>query len=663
MSERSNKTGKKKSVTYKLPDVKADGVEVSYRRHEPSKSEKHDHDEEHDHEFSVRDCLITALAVVLFITAIFLPTSGWLRLITFIVPYLIAGYGVLIEAAEKIIAGELLDEDFLMSIASIGAFCIGEYPEAAAVMIFYRIGELFESYAVGKSRRSIAELMEIRPDYANIESENGIVKVSPETVEVGTVILIQPGERIPLDGEIIDGITSLDTASLTGESLPRTVGIGDRVLSGCINLTAPIYVEVKASYGESTASRILDLVEHSSENKSQQEGFIRRFSRIYTPVVVSLAVILAVIPPLFNHEWISWIRRALIFLVVSCPCALVISVPLAYFGGIGSAARAGILIKGSNYLEALSKVKTMVFDKTGTVTEGRFTVTEVVAEGVSEFQLLTTAAAAERYSNHPIALCIRQAAEGIADDPAQVLQVEELPGRGVSAFINGHHVYVGNGALLEEHGIYFSVPSHPGTAIHVAIDNRYAGHIFIEDKIKDGALDAIEAVRAQGVDTLVMLTGDVQSVARSVSAKLGFDMVKSELMPDSKVSTVEYLLSTKNSGVTLGFVGDGVNDAPVLARADVGIAMGALGADAAIEAADVVLMDDDIRKLPLAMRIARFTMTIAKQNIIAALAVKFLILLLNIFGIANIWLAVFADVGVLILAIINSVRTLKKWKV
>jgi len=644
-----------------------DHIESSCHEHEHKHEHEHGHKHshgggcschEHEHEAGLKDLIMVVAAAVLFVAAFFLPTNGVVRMLTFLIPYLIVGAGVLKEAAEKLMHGELLEEDFLMSIASIGAFCIGEHPEGVMVMLLYRIGELFEAYALGKSRKSIAELMDIRPDKANVETEAGIISMAPEKVEVGSVMLVSPGERIALDGEIIDGMTSIDTSALTGESMPEVYSVGSKVLSGCINISSPIRVRVTSGYSESTVSRVLELVEGATANKSRHESFITRFSRVYTPIVVLIALVLAIIPPIFAGGWAEWIRRALIFLVVSCPCALVISVPLSYFGGIGSASSYGILVKGSNYLETLANTDIMVFDKTGTITEGKISVSDVFAEGVSDNELLDYAATAERYSNHPIAQALKMVGHDIGGDSDNVMQVEEIPGRGVSAFVNGKHVLVGNAALLSERGVSYKTPRRSGAAVHVAVDKKYIGHILVSDKVKEGAFDAIEAIRHEGVNNFVMLTGDVLSVARPIASALNFDMVKAELLPNGKVSAVEYLLATKQDKSMLAFVGDGVNDAPVLARADVGIAMGALGSDAAIEAADIVLMDDDIRKLPIAIKIAKRTVEIVKQNIAFSLAVKLLIMILGVFGKVPIGVAVFGDVGVLIIAILNALRTL-----
>jgi len=605
-----------------------------------------------------REKWLVIAGAALLILAWLLPTRGTVRLISFLVPYLVVGFDVLQEAAEKLMHGAMLEEDFLMAVASIGAFCVGEYPEAVAVMLFYRVGELFEDYAVGSSRRSIAALMDIRPDYADVEVNGEIKRVDPGEVKPGDIIVVKPGEKIPLDGLVTEGSTTVDTAALTGESMPRTAGVGEKVISGCINLTGLIKVQVTSAYGESTVSKILELVENSSKNKSRSEDFITRFARIYTPAVVGGAVLLAVVPSLITGMWGMWVKRALIFLVVSCPCALVVSVPLSFFGGIGGASRQGILIKGSNYLEALSKVGMVAFDKTGTVTEGRFSVTQVCSAGVMDkSEIVTLAAMAECFSNHPIALSLKSACRELPS-PDTVTEVEEIPGRGVKALVDGRRVLAGNAALMRENGVVPSDDVHQGAIVHVAADGVYAGHIVVADKIKAGSPEAIRALKDMGVGKTVMLTGDLKNVGEAVGAELGVDEVKAELLPGDKVSAVEALLSEKVRGTTLAFVGDGVNDAPVLARADVGVAMGAMGSDAAIEAADIVLMDDDLRKLPLAIKISRRTMRIAKENIVFALAVKFAILILGALGLAGMWLAVFGDVGVLILATLNATRAL-----
>ncbi len=609
-----------------------------------------------------RDIIIILLGAALFV-GVWIYTSSqpninqWLMLGLFLVPYLVLGFEIISDAIIKLLHGELFDEYFLMTVASIGALCIGEYPEAVAVMLFFRIGECFEDYAVDKSRRSIAELMGIRPDYACVEVDGVLQKFDPNTIPVGTVITVTPGERIPLDGVIMDGESSVDTSALTGESMPRTVKKGQQVVSGCVNLSGVLRIRVSSTYKESTVSKMLELVEHSANSKSRREALVTRFAKVYTPVVVALAVLLAVIPSLVDGNWLEWIRRALIFLVISCPCALVISVPLSFFGGIGCASKHGILIKGSTYLEALADTSTVVMDKTGTVTEGSFSVTGVEPIGISGADLITLAAAAECYSSHPIALSLRKACKSLPDRRL-VTNVRELTGRGIEANVCGRRVLVGNAALMASNGITPKTPTEHSTIVHVAADGIYGGYIVIDDRIKDGAKQAVSDLYRLGVESTVMLTGDGKRTAQAVATALGVNNVYSELLPSDKVIAVEELLRQKHTG-TLLFVGDGINDAPVLARSDVGIAMGALGSDAAVEAADVVLMDDDVRKLPLAIEISQHTVGIAKQNIAFSLTVKFVIMLLGALGIAGMWLAVFADVGVLILAVLNATRTLR----
>lgn len=609
-----------------------------------------------------RDIIIILLGAALFV-GVWIYTSSqpninqWLMLGLFLVPYLVLGFEIISDAIIKLLHGEFFDEYFLMTVASIGALCIGEYPEAVAVMLFFRIGECFEDYAVDKSRRSIAELMDIRPDYACVEVDGVLQKFDPNTIPVGTVITVTPGERIPLDGVIMDGESSVDTSALTGESMPRTVKKGQEVVSGCVNLSGVLRIRVSSTYKESTVSKMLELVEHSANSKSRREALVTRFAKVYTPVVVALAVLLAVIPSLVDGNWLEWIRRALIFLVISCPCALVISVPLSFFGGIGCASKHGILIKGSTYLEALADTSTVVMDKTGTVTEGSFSVTGVEPIGISGADLITLAAAAECYSNHPIALSLRKACKSLPDRRL-VTNVRELAGRGIEANVCGRRVLVGNAALMTSNGITPKVPTEHATIVHVAADGIYGGYIVIDDRIKDGAKQAVSDLYRLGVESTVMLTGDGKRTAQAVGTALGVNNVYSELLPSDKVIAVEELLRQKHTG-TLLFVGDGINDAPVLARSDVGVAMGALGSDAAVEAADVVLMDDNIGKLPLAIEISQHTVGIAKQNIAFSLIVKFAIMLLGALGIAGMWLAVFADVGVLILAVLNATRTLR----
>lgn len=609
-----------------------------------------------------RDIIIILLGAALFV-GVWIYTSSqpninqWLMLGLFLVPYLVVGFEIISDAIIKLLHGELFDEYFLMTVASIGALCIGEYPEAVAVMLFFRIGECFEDYAVDKSRRSIAELMDIRPDYACVEVDGVLQKFDPNTIPLGTVITVTPGERIPLDGVIMDGESSVDTSALTGESMPRSVKKGQEVVSGCVNLSGVLRIRVSSTFKESTVSKMLELVEHSANSKSRREALVTRFAKVYTPVVVALAVLLAVIPSLVDGNWLEWIRRALIFLVISCPCALVISVPLSFFGGIGCASKHGILIKGSTYLEALADTSTVVMDKTGTVTEGSFSVTGVEPIGISGADLITLAAAAECYSNHPIALSLRKACKSLPDRRL-VTNVRELAGRGIEANVCGRRVLVGNAALMTSNGITPKVPTEHATIVHVAADGIYGGYIVIDDRIKDGAKQAVSDLYRLGVESTVMLTGDGKRTAQAVGTALGVNNVYSELLPSDKVIAVEELLRQKHTG-TLLFVGDGINDAPVLARSDVGVAMGALGSDAAVEAADVVLMDDNIGKLPLAIEISQHTVGIAKQNIAFSLIVKFAIMLLGALGIAGMWLAVFADVGVLILAVLNATRTLR----
>lgn len=593
-------------------------------------------------------------AAALTVTAALLPLEGLWRLAAFVVPYLVIGYDVLWSAARNIAHGQIFDEQFLMTIATLGAFAIGEYPEAAGVMLFYQIGEFFQSIAVGRSRKSIASLMDIRPDYAVVLRDLAEERVSPEEVQVGETIIVRPGEKIPLDGQIVQGRTTVNTAALTGESLPVDCGEGSRVISGSINLTGLIRVKTESRYEESTVAKILELVENASEKKARVENFITRFARYYTPCVVIGAVLLAILPPLLMQQaWSVWINRALIFLMVSCPCALVISVPMSFFGGIGGASRQGILIKGASYLELLSQVKTIVFDKTGTLTQGSFAVEAVHPSSVSEAELLDIAAAAESYSSHPIAESIVQA-HGKHIDKSRLGKITELAGMGLEAQIDNKTYYVGNSSLMEKVGADWHECQLAGTIIHVSQAQQYMGHIVISDQIKEDAVVAIEELKEHGVQTTVMLTGDRREVALSVGEKLGLDQVHYELLPGQKVERVEQLLSRGK----LAFVGDGINDAPVLTRADVGIAMGAMGSDAAIESADIVLMDDKLLKLPLAIRISRKTMGIVRQNIVFALAVKALILVLGACGLADIWAAVLGDVGVMLLAVLNSMRAM-----
>ena len=609
-----------------------------------------------------------AVSAVLLIAAVLVPYQGLWRFALFLPAYFVIGWDVLWKAARNIAHGQVFDENFLMALATVGAFCTGffgqgEYPEAVFVMLFYQVGELFQSYAVGKSRKSIASLMDIRPDYANVERDGKLLQVDPEEVAVGDTITVKAGEKIPLDGLVLEGSSLVNTSALTGESVPRQVRPGDSVISGCVNQNGLLRVQVTKAFGESTVQKILDLVENASSKKAKAENFITKFARYYTPVVVFCALALAVVPPLFVGNWTGWVQKALIFLVVSCPCALVISVPLSFFGGIGGASRQGILVKGGNYLEVLADTELVVFDKTGTLTKGVFQVTAIHPEGVSQQELLELAALAESYSDHPISRSLKEA-WGKALDTARVGQVEELTGRGVRAQVDGKEVWAGNGKLMEEIGLAYRPSGQVGTVVHVAAEGRYLGYILIADEVKPDAKEAIAALKAQGVKKTVLLTGDAKDVGEAVAQELGLDEAYTQLLPGDKVERVEALLQETSPKGKLAFVGDGINDAPVLSRADIGIAMGALGSDAAIEAADVVLMDDKPSKIAKAMEISKRTLRIVRQNIVFALAVKLLVLMLTPFGLANLWEAVFADVGVMVLAILNASRALqvgRKW--
>lgn len=594
------------------------------------------------------------------------PSVMWrcIEIVAYLIPYLIIGYDILKKAFLGIIHGEVFDENFLMAIATVGAMVLGEYKEASAVMLFYQIGELFQSYAVGKSRKNITALMDIRPDYANIEKDGKLEQVDPDDVQIGTVIVVQPGEKVPIDGKVVEGSSSLNTSALTGESVPREVHVGDEIISGCVNLNGLIKIETTKAFGESTVSKILDLVENSSMKKSRSENFITRFAKYYTPAVCIAALALAVLPPLVNMimgnpaAWSKWIIRALTTLVISCPCALVISIPLSFFGGIGGASAKGILVKGSNYLEALSYTKYVVCDKTGTLTKGVFQVTEIhPVSGMTEADLLEKAAFVESYSNHPISKSLKEA-YGKEIDNNRVIDAKEISGHGVSAVVDGHEVAAGNVKLMKKMNIEAAVPASVGTEIHVAVDGRYAGYILISDVVKPNAKEAISGLKAAGVEKVVMLTGDAKKVADAVGRELGVDEVRSELLPGDKVDEVEKLIAAKGEKEKLAFVGDGINDAPVLSRADIGIAMGALGSDAAIEAADIVLMDDDPAKIATAMKISKKTLRIVHQNIVFALVIKFACLALGAVGFVNMWWAIFADVGVMILAVLNATRAL-----
>ena len=604
------------------------------------------------------------VAAVLMIVFSQLPVEGYVRFLLFMIPYLVIGYDILKKTFKGILNRQVFDEHFLMALATVGAIVLGNYTEGVAVMLFYQIGELFQSYAVGKSRRNISELMDIRPDYANIERDGKLEKVDPDEVEIGSVIVVQPGEKIPIDGVVTEGKTTLNTSALTGESLPREVAPGDEVISGCINMTGVLKIRTTKEFGESTVSKILDLVENSSSKKSRSEHFISKFARYYTPAVCYGALALAVLPPLVRMlamglapEWGNWIYRALTFLVISCPCALVISIPLSFFAGIGGASREGILVKGSNYLETLAQTRYVVFDKTGTMTQGVFEVSGVHHNEMEEARLLEYAALAESASSHPISKSL-QKAYGKAIDRSRVTDIEEISGNGVTAKVDGIPVAAGNAKLMERLGIPYKECHHVGTVVHMAVNGAYAGHILISDLLKPNAKEAITSLKHAGIEKTVMLTGDSKKVADQVAKELGIGEVYSELLPADKVSKVEELLKEKNAKAKLVFVGDGINDAPVLSRADIGIAMGALGSDAAIEAADVVLMDDDPLKISKAIRIARKCMRIVYENIYFAIGIKVLCLILGALGIANMWLAIFADVGVMVLAVLNAIRVL-----
>lgn len=604
------------------------------------------------------------IAAVLVIALQFIPVKGYVRFGLYMIPYFVIGYDILKKAGKGILNRQIFDENFLMAVATIGAIALGDYKEGTAVMLFYQIGELFQSYAVGKSRRNISDLMDIRPDYANVEKDGELEQVDPDEIEIGTVIVVQPGEKVPIDGVVVEGTSSLNTSALTGESVPREVSVDDEIISGCINMTGLLKIHTTKEFGESTVSKILELVENASSRKSRSENFISKFAKIYTPAVCYGALALAILPPIVRMafmglapEWGDWVYRALTFLVISCPCALVISIPLSFFAGIGGASREGVLVKGSSFLETLSQTKIVVFDKTGTMTKGVFEVNGIHHSPYKDEELLEYAALAESYSTHPISKSL-QRAYGKPIDKNRVSDVEEIGGHGLTAKVDGKVVAAGNAKLMKKLGIEYHDCSHVGTIVHVAIDGKYAGHILISDVIKEHAAEAIAALKKSGIEKTVMLTGDAKNVADHVAAQLGIDEVCSELLPGDKVEKVEELLTKKSEKDKLAFVGDGINDAPVLSRADIGIAMGALGSDAAIEAADIVLMDDDPLKISKAIRISRKCIRIVYENIYFAIGIKVICLVLGALGIANMWFAIFADVGVMILAVLNAIRTL-----
>jgi Cd2+/Zn2+-exporting ATPase len=604
------------------------------------------------------------IAAVLVIALQFIPVKGYVRFGLYMIPYFVIGYDILKKAGKGILNRQIFDENFLMAVATIGAIALGDYKEGTAVMLFYQIGELFQSYAVGKSRRNISDLMDIRPDYANVEKDGELEQVDPDEIEIGTVIVVQPGEKVPIDGVVVEGTSSLNTSALTGESVPREVSVDDEIISGCINMTGLLKIRTTKEFGESTVSKILELVENASSRKSRSENFISKFAKIYTPAVCYGALALAILPPIVRMafmglapEWGDWVYRALTFLVISCPCALVISIPLSFFAGIGGASREGVLVKGSSFLETLSQTKIVVFDKTGTMTKGVFEVNGIHHSPYKDEELLEYAALAESYSTHPISKSL-QRAYGKPIDKNRVSDVEEIGGHGLTAKVDGKVVAAGNAKLMKKLGIEYHDCSHVGTIVHVAIDGKYAGHILISDVIKEHAAEAIAALKKSGIEKTVMLTGDAKNVADHVAARLGIDEVCSELLPGDKVEKVEELLTKKSEKDKLAFVGDGINDAPVLSRADIGIAMGALGSDAAIEAADIVLMDDDPLKISKAIRISRKCIRIVYENIYFAIGIKVICLVLGALGIANMWFAIFADVGVMILAVLNAIRTL-----
>ena len=634
--------------------------QIDSRDRSPQRRQARKRESKRYRELTAKDIAVPVLSALIFAALWFAPTQGWLRTLSFLLPYLIAGFDVFLRALERISEKEVLNEALVCTLASVAAYALGHQLTALLIMLLFRLCCIVESYAVRRSRKQLAKLMSIRPDSANVETAEGVLSVTPDYVNVGDIIVVNPGERIPLDGVIIDGITTIDCSPLAGNTEALAVTSGFRVLSGCINITSPIRIRTDRSYADSMASKILKLAEDSPENKSRQEKLIAAFGKYFSPAVMAAALFIAVVPPIFNSQWLEYLERAAAFIMVSCPSSMVLSVPLAYFGGMGCAAENGVLIKGFNYLESLANADTFVFEKTGIITEGRYTVTDVFPEGLGERELLGIAASAEMYSSHPIARAIRQVSAPIVE-PGDV-RAEDIPGRGVRAFIGGKEVLLGNAALLGENGIGYKVPSRSGSAVHVAVDGRYCGHILVSDRLRRGAFDALENMRVHGVSKMVMLTGDVLSVARPLGSKLNFDMLKAELRPEDKLAAVDYLISNKGGIGTVAFVGDGVNDAPILKRADVGIVMGALDCDEAFYNADILIMDEKIGKLPLAVKAARFTQLLVKENTGLALITKFVILAGSALGFVPIAAAAVVDSGVVISSLINSLRSLRAWK-
>lgn len=620
------------------------------------------HDVKEYRELTVKDIVIMVIAAAVTAILYFLPTTGWIRVLSFIVPYLLAGFDSLVDGAEQLQNRQFLKKELMTVIASIAAYALSAYVSAVLIMLLLRICSYVEAYAVKRSRQCVSKIMDIQPKFANVVTAEGTLEVSPDYVNIGDVIVVEPGERIPLDGVIIDGISSVDTSPLSGQRKPTAVTVGYKVLSGCVNITSQIKIRVSRQFEDSTASHIINIVSSAPENKSLLEANTERLEKFYTPILLALTLLIAVVPPIFNGQWLAYIHRAVSFLIVACPCSLTISVPLAWFCGLCSTANNGVLVKGSNFFEALSKTDTMVFDKTGTITEGRYTVTDVYPEGLSEYELLSIAATAEMYSSHPVAHALREASSGLVVAEDEDIQSEEIPGRGIKAIINGRQVLVGNAALLEENGVGYKIPTRSGAAIHVAVDNKYCGHILVNDRIRRGAFDAIESVRAQGVEKTVLLTGDVLSVARPIASKMNFDMLKAELLPEDKVAAVDYLISNKGGNGAVAFVGDGINDDTVMQTSNVGIAMGALGLEDAMESADILIMDENIGRLPMTLKASRFTANIARENIYGMLGGELIILALASVGLMPIAMAAIVDSALFIATMLNSLRPLNIWK-